>query len=508
MVVAVTALIYLAVALIVGRLPVTDEVFFKAAGRQWAAGRGFGAPELAGALGDVSPPVTEVFFLHPPLYPFLFGVWTRLLGFGARQCMGFDASIHVLLAALTFALAWRAFSSLGRARRWLATGAAVAILPLGTAGRPDELAICFSALSWFLLLTPNRRAIHVVLAGLVLGFCVGTSTGAAAATGFVAVTLFLRTPDGQWSSFGPLLRSCLLFAGGTVAGIAIAVGPLLAAHPNALHQYLMHARFLVGRVTIWHAWADAQPFAVKYYGFLLGTLASGLLAAILVGTRRGWRVWASYGLGASLYLAFLGVFLAFRHSYTWFIGPWIFLSALHMIFLLANSPEKRMRAVFPAGLLAAGYLVFAVHFVKETIVVATLPASQSLDAASARLRSVIPVGATVLTKDLWWFLAERNRTYDPMFSHPPEDSIDYVALSANGSGVPGKAAPLNSAVWSSSFTSRMLEVSNDLPRHPTRVLGLRLTNSSYGYGAIVYRMTPPLSRETATAVPQTRSPAP
>jgi hypothetical protein len=325
-----------------------------------------------------------------------------------------------------------------------------------------------------------------VLAGLALGFCAGTSTGAAVAAGLIALTLLLRGGDHPW---GPL-RRCLFFATGTIVGVSIAVGPLLAAHPGALHQYLVHARFLVNRVTILNAWSDARPHGFKYYTFLIGALASGLLAAALIGTRQAWRLWASYGSGAFLYLFFLGAFLALRNKYTWFIGPWILLAALHLTFVLASTTGGRNRAVLPVALLAGAWLSFAAHFAKETIVLATLPATQRLDASSARLRAVIPQGATVLTKDLWWFIAERNRTYEPMFSDPRKDAIDYVALTANGSGVPGRAVPLDPNVWDSSFTSRMVEVANDLPQHPTQVLGLRITNSAYGFGSIVYRLTP------------------
>ncbi len=491
--VALASLVYLAVAAFVGRFPVTDEVFFKAAGRNWASGRGFGAPELEGALGNVSPPVTEVFFLHPPLYPFAFGIWTRLAGFGARQCILFDAGIHVLLTALIFVLAWRvlawrAFASVGRGRPWLAMGAAIAVLPIGTAGRPDELAMAFGSICLILLLAPNVRIIHSVLAGVALGFSLGTSSGAAIAAGLVALTLLLQAGDG---TIAAAIRRSLFVAAGTAVGVAIAVGPLLAAHPRALNQYLAHASFLFKHVVpTSRPWADVGPQTVKYYSFLLATFLSGLMAAALAGTRRALRLWASYGAGACLYLIFLGAFLALRYRYTWFIGPWLFVAALHLIYSLAISPGRGRRAILPAALLLAGYVSFAVHFVKETIVIATLPAAQRIDVASSRLKSVIPEGATVLTKDLWWFIAERNRTYEPMFSHPPEGAIDFVALTGNGSGVPGLPTPLDPNAWGASFTNRMVEVANDLPRRPTRFLGVRITNSAYGFGAIVYRLTP------------------
>jgi hypothetical protein len=216
---------------------------------------------------------------------------------------------------------------------------------------------------------------------------------------------------------------------------------------------------------------------------------SGLLAAALGGSRRSWRLWATYGFGASLFLLFLATFLALRATYTWFIGPWLLLAAAHTMCVLARTPGRRMRVVAPALLLVGGYLTFAVHFVKESLVIAKLPPAQRMDAASARLRSLIPAGASVLTKDAWWFIAVRNKTYEPMFSHPPPSSIEYVVLSGNGSGVPGKPVGLDAATWGPSFTDRMVEVANDLPRQPTRVLGVRLTNSAYGYGSVVYRVS-------------------
>jgi hypothetical protein len=486
-VVAGACLLYLAVSLLVGRFAVTDEVAFKAAGRQWAAGAGFGAPELKGAAEGASPPVTEVYFLYPPAYPFFFGVWTRLFGFGPRQCMVFDASIHVLLTGLTFALAWRLLASLGHARGWWAVCAAVVVLPIGTVGRPDELAMSFGLLSLLFLLVPKPRAIHLALAGVALGSSLGTSVGAGIAAGCIALTLLIRPLDGLKST----LRRCLLVAVGTILGVSIAIGPLLVAHPGAIEQYLIISRFVSkNHGSIKDAWANAWPQAIKYYTFLVGTLAAGLLAATLAGTREVWRVWASYASGTALYLLFVGAVLAFRTTYTWFIGPWIAVASLHTIALLATTPTKRLRALLPGALLVAAWLSFAVHFVKETLVVMTLPASQGLNAASALLQEAIPPGATVVTSDMWWFIAARNRIYDPMFSHPPTEGIDYVALSGNGSGVPGRAIGLDARIWDPSFISRMVEVENNLPQHPTRVLGLRITNSGYGYGSIVYKVAP------------------
>jgi hypothetical protein len=61
----VLSALYCLVELVLGRFAVSDEVFFKAAGRNWAATGRFAAPELKGYFSNVLvPPATEVFFAY------------------------------------------------------------------------------------------------------------------------------------------------------------------------------------------------------------------------------------------------------------------------------------------------------------------------------------------------------------------------------------------------------------------------------------------------------------
>jgi hypothetical protein len=62
-------LVFAAAELIPGRFAVTDEVFYKAAGRNWAMTGHFAAPEIVGRLTQ-GPPLTEIDFAQPPLYSF------------------------------------------------------------------------------------------------------------------------------------------------------------------------------------------------------------------------------------------------------------------------------------------------------------------------------------------------------------------------------------------------------------------------------------------------------
>src|SRR5271154_68695 len=98
---------YVLLGVLQGRFAVTDEVVFKSAGRNWASTGSFSAPELPGFLQGLNqgPPVTEIYLAQPPGYTFLFGLFTRLVGFGPQQCILYDALIHILLAFTTGATA-------------------------------------------------------------------------------------------------------------------------------------------------------------------------------------------------------------------------------------------------------------------------------------------------------------------------------------------------------------------------------------------------------------------
>jgi len=95
---------YLAVTARYGRFANFDEVWYKCAGLDWAKHGTFAAHELSG-FGHFKPGFDKVFGVYPPLYPFAFGLYTRIVGFGWRQVCLFDAGIHVLLCVCVALLA-------------------------------------------------------------------------------------------------------------------------------------------------------------------------------------------------------------------------------------------------------------------------------------------------------------------------------------------------------------------------------------------------------------------
>src|SRR6266851_6463502 len=122
---------YIVLTLHYGRFQADDEVFFKSAGREWAAHGKFAAPELRG-FRNLDPPVEAVWFAYMPLYTFLFGVFVRMFGFDVMQVTLFDVLIHVALCLSVYALARALTPEASPARAVVAAGLAI---PLATIGR-------------------------------------------------------------------------------------------------------------------------------------------------------------------------------------------------------------------------------------------------------------------------------------------------------------------------------------------------------------------------------------
>src|SRR5262245_217110 len=160
--------------------PDPDQIAFKSAGLNLSKGGAFAAPELEGFL-HAEPPLERVYSLYPPLYPWLFGQWTRATGFGWAQCVGYDALISAGLALIIFGLADAVAGELlgpvsVRRRAALAFLAALLTLLFGHGWRPDELGMALGfANAWWLLRSPASSPgesavtfVSGVLAGLML----------------------------------------------------------------------------------------------------------------------------------------------------------------------------------------------------------------------------------------------------------------------------------------------------------------------------------------------------
>jgi hypothetical protein len=441
---------YCAITIAIGRFTTTDEIAFKAAGREWARSGHFAAPELSG-FAHLQPPVEKIWLAHLPVYTFLFGVFVKLFGFGATQSVAFDALIHAALALLTFAHARR----LG-ATPWIALLAATLVLPLGTFGRADELAVCFGMAA---LLVPPAAS------GILLGLTAATNIVAAA---FLGILALLRVKS---------IRAALVMIATAAITFALCLAPILIAHPDAWRQFGSHASAQFTTTFSWgvtHSWIYGKQYLLS----AAAALVIGIAAMFL----RPRTMWMRFAPACAVLLV-LGL-VAAKSYYLWFVTPLLIAAAC------ATASELReSRGMQVAMLLAATlYGGAVIGPLQQQLIVATLPPSQRLAPNVAAVRAHVPPNSIVLASELWSSLANDLQYRSLVHAATRIEEIDYVILTGNGSGAPGvpqHPAPANFDV-----------VYDNLRRDVPRLLGIPLSRSGWGFGVRIYRSRNRLMRSS------------
>jgi hypothetical protein len=464
---------------------VTDEVFFKAAGRNWAATGRFAAPELKGYIGNALPtPASEVFFSYPPLYPFLFGVYTKAVGFGPRSCMLYDVVIHLLLvwcgalvARLVFGVPWGVSVFCG-----------ALLLTLGTAGRPDELGIVFALGAALALRTEVPLKFAMPIGGALLGLCCATSPGACLFLGsLTGCEVTLREP-----SYIGKLRNLVVTALIAIIVLAICVAPILVAHPLAYRQLVTNgaSQTVLGNTNSGGYHSSGKSFvrlwieALKYgydKAFLIAGCFMFAVLCWMLDKKRGSTAYFRFVLVA-LSLLLLMVSMPGKYFYLWFSGAWLLIACVGLGWRVSRSlPPIRQFALLALGVLV--WLIASMPFFRWKAIYWTLPADQSLTFNMNRVRHEVPVGAGVLTTEYWWALAGRNPVYDTLFSDPGSDSFDYVALAGNGSGRPDTPQPPAVVIG----VSQWQNTADHLRSKSPSLFGFPLSRSAYGFGPYILK---------------------
>src|SRR5216683_3710131 len=468
--------LYCLAELVPGRFAVTDEVFFKAAGRNWAATGRFAAPELKGYLGKgLVSPATDVFFAYPPLYPFLFGVYTKVIGFGPRSCMLYDVVIHLLLvwcgalvARLVFAVPWSVSALCG-----------ALLLPLGTAGRPDELGIVFALGAALALRTEVPLKFGVPVGGVLLGLSCATSLGACL---FLGPLVGFEVTRRERSYFRKL-RNLAITAIIAIGVLAICVAPILVTHPQAYRQLATTSasQTVIGNANSggYHSsgrsflqlWIEALRYGYEKVFLIVGCLVFAFLCWRLDKNSVG-SVYSRFILVVFSLLLLL-VSMPGKYNYLWFSGSWLFIASVALGWQVCRSlPPTRRRTLLAVGVLI--WLIAAMPYFRLKAILWTLPVDQSLTFNVSRVQDEVPMGAGVLTAEYWWALAGRNPVYDTLFSNPGPGSFDYVVVTGNGSGRPD--TPITPSV--SIGESHWQNADDHLRSKPPSIFGFRLSRSA------------------------------
>jgi hypothetical protein len=479
----VLVFVYLVVQTVVGRLPQSsDEVWYKAPGREWAATGRFGAPELVNVFNR-STEVQDVFFLFVPVYSFLFGLVVKAVGFGWRTCVFYDALIAAMLAALTFRLVDLATS---QRNRWLALLGGIAVLPLTTHGRPDALATCFGMLAILLLRSVPMTSSRLLLSGMSLGFCAGTSPSAALILGLVGLNQI------AWTRSPLRVRVCQTLAWGAAAFVTLGlvVAPILLPHPSSVEQFTLNAQSNVGKegrlFPLLRMFRDLlgvgdDPSDRLLKLFVKAGLLVGLVSALSYRISGCVRCWLEFWLGPLAGFWLLLTVLSHNPLYYRILTP-ICIAGIASSLTKLGTLRPKLTAVFCLVLLpcwlASGYI-----FWRDGFVLLTLPADQQPGFQAQYLPRVVPKGARVLGHGCWWFLADTCRIVDAWWAHPDMNTIDYVVLET-GEVFKGGDPGLRPQDHSSSSGNR------SYPREPSVTAPVALMDQQTPSGGPVNRSEP------------------
>ncbi len=187
-----------------------------------------GAFSLPTAIGH--RPYAEITYAaYPPLYTYASLVMFKLFGFGVRASLAFDASVHLILVALSGWLLWRKTGSQPLAALFVLLTTAF-YLP---EGRPDELAILLALLA--IMATARRR--HLVAAGLL-----GLSLAAQPTQALLGLIICVGI---DFAASGPTRRFFARWAavGAAAGALCLLIWlPAVAPHlPEAVAQFRAHS---------------------------------------------------------------------------------------------------------------------------------------------------------------------------------------------------------------------------------------------------------------------------
>ncbi len=408
-----------------------DEVYFKSAGFHWLKDGRWAFPEAEGfrpgsnwterRTDDIavvrrmpahSPDLDEVFATYPPGYPALYACWTKLVGFGWRQSVLFDACIRLLLGLLVWHLCRLQLARLGP----YALLAGAIILIQGHAGRPDEAAMVAGVAAWWVLLTryQTQPLRATIAAGILLGLCASISQPCALVTALAAAahvaSKILTRRRALWD--------LALMAVVSMAVAAASWALLCLHHAGAFTQYQMASKLILGRdfftgarmiLPFWREWLLAPTF-----------LVAGIVAAWpQFGSSRWIAMWAGPMVG----LCILCRTSVWQLNYTWFCAPYLL---VNVAALWHSQGQWRSARIITAVTTVLACMTLMDFASLQRHVVAARPEIK-IEALDNYLANHIPSGSIVATNDplVWYQLAPRCRLWDP-FGLPNDSQISEV----------------------------------------------------------------------------------
>lgn len=486
-VIVLASCLYIAVSLTWGRFANldNDEIFYKAPGREWAATGHFRSPELKGYLGVV-PPLEEIWLIYPPTYPFVFGLVVKVVGFGWRQCVGFDAVVHVIVSWLTVLIVGR-FT--GSVRTWPAVLCFLSVLVLGVLGRPDDLATAFGLIGILFVLRPyeqSRRALtysEIISSGLSFGLCGATSPVAGIVLGAIGCPYIVERS-------GSTARAVVLLTCWTATAAFIfmlTIMPILVVSPTAYQQFIAQSRLVTGldTRTVLERLTIVLTIGRRLSVPILGTIVLALLSFPSELKQKKLSRWSHHWLGIFLAIGALLLIRIHNYSYLWYVLPFA-LASFFASFVQGSLFGNRRLDVLGAGFLLATVGFGASQFFRETLILASLPQEQTLDYNADLVRREIPLGSTIVAYDLWWSLGNDYRVFEHQVPEKHWSEVQAVVSTTGSPMGQDQTRPSPRDQYLASHFESALDARNP---EPIRLMGAPLSRTFRGYGVHILRRT-------------------
>jgi hypothetical protein len=267
----------------------TDIYYFKDAALNFAEGHGLTSRFTYGN------PTFEYrdFSTYPPLYPLIYGLFSRVFGISTATNQVFNTLIDLLLGALGLIVLRPALEPIGRGPRLVLTAAvgivSVAVGFFGPAyDRPDGLAAAIGTLALLAALRGRSRA-SAVAAGALCGLTLFTSPFVGSWTCLLVLLGFLARLRGGRSK----ARDLLWMSVGGAAVAAVGLGSMALLLPGWFgafsgvatgadtHNETGGGYFLALLKGDWRTWASGFPYSWR--GHDLSLIQLVLVVAVLIG---------------------------------------------------------------------------------------------------------------------------------------------------------------------------------------------------------------------------------
>jgi len=470
-------------------LPGTDDIFYKQAGLNLARGFGFASPALQGFF----PGVEKAFFLYPPVYPFLFGIWFFILGFSITNSLMASFLICGLSAAIQVAL-YKVLLNNKRIPLYIYFLIFFSwTLSIKAIDRLDPLLVLFVLTLLLLIIKklpagPSDKTQVCIIALMGLSLSTSPVLGALLILYIFSVVLSIKGCNAV-----TVIRFGLWFS------LAVVLMAIIWYIPIVRDPGLFQDQFLIQLTTKYNA-----PFSLK-------SLQGGLRFNFKYGFT---------GFYIPLFVFLMAIFIVNiflekdRHKIK-FLG-WQFLALCFIIFLeLIGIPQKYtyQQATLPFLVLVCGIAMIDLLgrikglFLRKTVltcffvtfVIASLPFLRMLmfplswdrqdlyDYNSKLILSNIPKGSALLTDPEFWYVFNENyRIFDATFGSCNILNCDYILLAGGGASNTVTRFRSHFGLSDDYFYRNFKVKLNTLSSTPNEIFGFAIARSRWCHRFLLY----------------------